>query len=393
VFHLGWRRRASAARAILPPALVLLLLCLPAPVTGAEPPDARPTDIEVFVREGCPHCAAAKRFLEDLQRERPGLRIEIRDIAQDAQAFARLHVLADRFGVRPVGVPAFLVRGELLVGFAGPGITGARLRALLDRPAVGSLPAAPSETDSIETHWFGRLSAREMGLPAFTLVLGLLDGFNPCAMWVLLFLLSLLVNLQDRFKMAVVASTFVGVSGLVYFAFMAAWLNLFLWIGLSRATQVLLGALGLFVGIVNIKDFFAFTRGISLGIPEAARPGIYAHARRIIQAEHLGGALTAVVVLAVLVNTVELLCTAGFPAVYTHILTMRALPWWKYYSYLGLYNLAYVFDDAIVVSIAVVTLSRRKLQERGGRWLKLVSGVVMAGLGAVLLARPQWLIW
>jgi hypothetical protein len=210
-------------------------------------------------------------------------------------------------------------------------------------------------------------------------------------MWVLLFVLSLLVNLHDRVKMVLIGGTFVVVSGLVYFAFMAAWLNIFLLVGLSWPTQVVLGGFAVLVGVLNIKDFFAFGRGVSLSIPAAARPGIYARVRHILQAEHLPGALAGVVVLAVLVNMIELLCTAGLPAVYTRILTLRQLPWWVYYGYLGLYNVAYMFDDSLVLSLAVITLGRRKLQESSGRWLKLLSGVVMLGLGVTLIVQPTWL--
>jgi uncharacterized membrane protein HdeD (DUF308 family) len=99
-----------------------------------------------------------------------------------------------------------------------------------------------------------------------------------------------------------------------------------------------------------------------------------------------------VVGLAVLVNMIELLCTAGFPAVYTRILTLRQLPWWTYYGYLGLYNMAYMFDDSLMLLIAVVTFGRYKLQENEGRWLKLISGAVMLGLGVVLIAKPSWLM-
>jgi hypothetical protein len=192
--------------------------------------------------------------------------------------------------------------------------------------------------------------------------------------------------------MALIAGTFVLVSGLIYFAFMAAWLNMFLLIGVSRAAQLILGGIALFVGTVNMKDFLAWKQGLSLTIPESAKPGIYVRIRRILEAEHLGGAMTGVVVLAGLVNFVELLCTAGFPALYTQILTLQNLPAWTYYAYLGVYNLAYIFDDSLMVTIAVVTLSQRRLQEQAGRWLKLTSGVVMAGLGTVLLLRPNWLI-
>jgi hypothetical protein len=91
------------------------------------------------------------------------------------------------------------------------------------------------------------------------------------------------------------------------------------------------------------------------------------------------------------VNLFELLCTAGLPAVYTHVLASRALPAWKHYAYLGLYNLAYVLDDAAMVSLAVLTLSRRRLQQKGGRLLKGLSGAIMLALGLLLLLRPEWL--
>jgi glutaredoxin len=350
-----------------------------------------PSDLEVFVRAGCPHCEAAKLFLEELRRERPSLQIAVYDIAENSAARQRLQTLAADRGMTGIGVPTFLIGSELLVGFLSSETTGAEIRARLDRRFQRHAPYS-AVGEGIRTRWFGEVRVRELGLPLFTIVIGLLDGFNPCAMWVLLFLLSLLVNLRDRRTMALIAGTFVLVSGLIYFAFMAAWLNMFLLIGLSRAVQLTLGGVALFVGTVNVKDFFAWQRGLSLTIPESVKPGIYARIRRILQAEHLAGAMAGIVVLAGLVNFVELLCTAGFPALYTQILTLQDLSTWTYYAYLGVYNLAYIFDDSLMVAIAVVTLSRRRLQERAGRWLKLTSGLVMAGLGAVLLLQPNWLI-
>jgi glutaredoxin len=347
-------------------------------------------DIEIFVRAGCPHCETAKTFLNELRREWPSVRIAVYDVGEDAAALERLTALAAEQGITRLGVPAFLIGTELIVGFHSGNTTGREIRTKLDRLIQGDAPSPPAE--SITTEWFGELRVEELGLPLFTVVIGLLDGFNPCAMWVLLFLLSLLVNLQDRRRMTLIAGTFVIVSGLLYFAFMAAWLNVFLVIGLSRAVQIGLGGIALFVGVVNVKDFFALHRGVFLSIPESAKPWLYARIRRILQAENLAGALVGVIVLAGLVNTIEFLCTAGLPAIYTQILTMQQLPTWQYYGYLGLYNLAYIFDDGLMVTIAVVTLSRKKLQERAGRWLKLASGLVMAALGAVLLLTPDWLI-
>ncbi len=367
------------------PYLFVLLVLSGTPLQAA---DTSP-DIDVFVRAGCPHCEAAKIFLDELRREQPSLHIALHDIAEDPTARERLITLVQERGLTPVGVPTFLVGTELIIGFQSSQTTGAEIRAKLDRKAPGTPVNPPVE--SIETRWLGRLRVHDLGLPLFTVLIGLLDGFNPCAMWVLLFLLSLLVNLQDRRKMALIAGTFVAVSGLFYFAFMAAWLNMFLLIGLSRAMQIGLGGIALFMGAVNVKDFFARHRGISLSIPESAKPGLYARIRRILQAEHLTGAVAGVILLACLVNTIEMLCTAGFPAVYTQILTMQQLPAWEYYGYLGLYNLAYILDDSLMVIIAVVTLSRRKLQERAGRWLKLAGGAMMLSLGIVLILKPDWL--
>lgn len=244
----------------------------------------------------------------------------------------------------------------------------------------------------IEVPVLGRLNLEAMGLPLFTIAIGLVDGFNPCAMWVLLFLLSILVNLKQRWKILAVAGTFVCISGLAYFAFMAAWLNVFLFVGLLRWVQVLLGTLAIIVGSIHVKDYFAFKKGISLSIPDAARPGIYARVRRIVTAENLVGAIVGASILAVLVNIVELLCTAGLPALYTQILAMQNLPTWNNYLYLGLYNLAYMADDALMVTLVVVTLGRHKLQESQGRWLKLLSGTVILVLGLIMLVRPDWLV-
>ena len=210
-------------------------------------------------------------------------------------------------------------------------------------------------------------------------------------MWVLLFMLSLLATLANRMKMLLIAGTFVAVEGLAYFAFMAAWLNLFLLIGISRITELVLGAIGVLAGAVNIKDFWAFKRGISLSIPETAKPRLYERIRRILQAENMTVALLGTVVFAVLVQAVELLCTAGLPALYTRVLSLQQLEWWAYYGYLVLYNIAYMLDDVIVLAIGIITLSRYRLQEREGRWLKLISGLVMAGLGMILVMKPEWL--
>jgi glutaredoxin len=362
--------------------LWLLMATLPA-VAGGQATDAKAQVLEVFVREGCPHCASAKIWLGAIAAERPELHILLRQVDQDANARDDLLRISRQAGYWPPGVPTFVVGEQVLVGFDDAEHSGAQLLAMLAdaQPAVDKVPSGI----------FGTLSVERLGLPLFTLALGLLDGFNPCAMWVLLFLLSLLVHLRDRARMALVAGTFVLVSGLVYYAFMAAWLNLFLLVGLSRPLLWGLSALAISIGLINLRDGLRPGSGFSLSIPATAKPGLYARVRRILQAHHLLPALAGVAVLAVVVNFIELLCTAGLPAIYTAVLTQQNLSPLAHYAYLGLYILGYIADDALMVTLAVLALSSRKLSPSGGRNLKLLSGAVMLGLGSVMLLRPEWL--
>jgi uncharacterized membrane protein HdeD (DUF308 family) len=172
---------------------------------------------------------------------------------------------------------------------------------------------------------------------------------------------------------------------------MTAWLNLLILVGIGRRVQIALGVLALLIGVVNVKDFFAFKKGISFSIPESAKPGLYRRVREIIAAKYLTAALTGVVLLAVIVNMVEMICTAGLPALYAQVLTMQEFPAWKNYAFLGLYISAYMLDDTVLLVIVVATLSHRRLQEREGRWLKLLSGLVILALGLVMIFKPEWL--
>jgi glutaredoxin len=366
-------------------AAVLLLVSLGATLTVAQDAPAE-TTVAVFSRPGCPHCAQARHFLDQLTRERTDVRIVVHDVTSEPGALERLEALSAEAGIRTPGVPTFVIGDEVIVGF-DPAATPAQIRALL-APHARS-PA--SAVDAVTLPMVGQVRVTDLGLPVFTILVGLLDGVNPCAMWVLLFLLAMLVNLKSRSRMALIAGTFVVVSGLVYFAFMAAWLTVFTLIGISQPVRLVLALAALLVGAVNLKDFFAFGHGPSLSIPESAKPRIYRRTREILHAENLAGAMVGIVVLAFMVNLVELLCTAGLPALYTAILTSHHLPPWKYYAYLTLYIAAYMLDDAIMVTIGVATLGKQKLQERGGRWLKLLSGLVITALGVVLLIHPAWL--
>lgn len=212
-----------------------------APANATAEPRHR-VQLFFFWGVGCPHCEDAKPFIERLRRERPEVAVEAIEVRQDPAGRQRLVETMQRLGVDRLGVPTFVLGQRHVMGFAA-GVTERQVESLVDGALLGEDTRAPA--DSVQTKLFGRLSATELGLPLFTIALGLLDGFNPCAMWVLIFLLAMLAGQRDRTRMAITAGTFVVVSGLVYFAFMAAWLSVFLVVGMTRSMQIMLGVIAL----------------------------------------------------------------------------------------------------------------------------------------------------
>lgn len=207
----------------------------------------------------------------------------------------------------------------------------------------------------------------------------------------LFFLLSLLVHAHSRRKMLIIGGIFVLFSGLLYFLFMAAWLNLFLLFGRMSTITLAAGIIALIIGVLNIKDFFFFRAGVSLVIPDRAKDRLFERMRVIMHAGSLPAMIAATMVLALAANSYEIICTAGFPMIYTRTLTLHSLPIPVYYSFIALYNLVYVIPLAAIVTIFVITLGSRKLSEWQGRLLKLLSGTMMFALGLIILIWPALL--
>ena len=360
-------------------------------------PDGQPQiQFYFFWSLTCPHCTDAHPHITALPQTRPWVRLHERELSRHAENARQFAALVDKLNAQgQAGVPAFLFCGELHFGWDSPAGMGALLQQRLDachaRLQAGSAPIANQQTASerIEIPLIGGIDTASLSLPALTLVLAGLDAFNPCAFFVLLFLLSMMAHQKSRSRMLLIGGVFVTISGLMYFAFMAAWLNVFQLFGHLGWVTLAAGALAVLVGVINVKDFFWFERGISLSIPEAQKPDLFRRARAILVAEHLPAMLVATAFLAIAANFYELLCTAGFPMVYTRLLTLADLSTGGRYAYLALYNLIYVLPLAAIVAVFARTLGARKLSEREGRLLKLLSGLMMLGLGALLLFAPE----
>ena len=353
-------------------------------IAGCASAAASTPDVILYSKAGCPYCAAAQEFLVESRRAGREFSFEVHDVAKDDNAYEAFMALVRTHGLERAAVPLMVVDGVVIVGFRDPE-TPERLAELLGWKASTDRPA---EIPAGLPAW---LSPTRAGLPLFTIALGLTDGFNPCAMWMLMFLLTMLVHVRSRPRMFLIAGIFVLTSGVIYFLFMAAWLNLFLAFRWSTPLRLIIGGLGLTAAMFHLKDSLTGFAGPSLSISGERKNRIARRVRDIITADNLPLALGAVITLAVLVNFYELLCTAGLPAIYTQVLANQAIEGWRFYAYLALYNLAYVLDDGIMVFAATWALASRRLDTGGGRVLKGVSGLVLLTLSLLIIWRPQWL--
>lgn len=407
--------------------IIAALLLFLGPLAGARTPDpasdgfwygvasdgAPTVRLYYFYSPTCPHCQAAKPFLDELADSKPWLEIN-RYPVKDNRDNARFYLeTAESLGVEALSVPGFVFCRTVTIGYESAATTGAELVRAIDAchaerlaqpgATAGAAPhgssgsgGQPTDEDAgpgttLRLPLVGTVNAQALSLPLLTLVLAGMDAFNPCAFFVLLFLLSLLVHARSRTRMMIVGGTFVLFSGIVYFIFMAAWLNVFLIAGELRVITIIAGLLALTVAALNVKDYFWFKEGPSLSIPDAAKPGLFRRMREVVTTGGMGPMLASTVLLAIVANSYELLCTAGFPMVYTRALTLAHLESWQHYAWLAAYNVIYVLPLLAIVIVFTWTMGARKLSESEGRMLKLVSGFMMLGFGLVLLFAPNLL--
>jgi len=365
-------------------------------VTNPEAPIADPEgpaiDLHFFWSPKCPHCRRARPFIEMLARTHPWIQIHAYDVSESRDNAERFVELAGALGEKARSVPAFIFCDTMLVGFEDESSTGAalleQLRACRRKPPAGQSQPRARTGDTVKVPVLNEIDPAQTSLPLITVMIAGLDAFNPCAFFVLLFLLSLLIHTASRARLLIIGGIFVAMSGLMYFVFMAAWLNAFLLFGSMTATTVIAGILAVIIGTLNAKDYFLLHQGPSLSMSDRSQSKLFRRMRKLLEQGSMPALIFSTLILAIAANSYELLCTAGFPMVYTRILTLRELGPAQYYAYLALYNLIYVLPLMLIVAGFAFTLGTRKLSEREGRVLKLLSGLLMVTLGGVLLIAP-----
>ncbi len=362
--------------------------------------DDRPT-IVLFHGDGCPHCAAEREFLAELVGTHPEITVAEHEVWYDEAGRDLLLATAEELGFDPVGVPVTVVGDRVWIGFDDATADQIRSAALsaTSTETGGAGILAPPTTDttparSVAVPLLGDVDVADSSLLGATVVIGFVDGVNPCSLWVLSLLLAMVLNRGSRGRVLVVGGTFLVVTALMYGLYMIALYgaaNVLAGITLAGTLwlRVIVAVVAGTFGVLQLKDGLGITVGPSLSIAPERRPALYARMRSIASPDRaLAATLAGTVALAVAVSLLETPCTAGLPLLWTTMLAEQGVGWWAAAGLFAVYLAVFLLDELVVFVVAVVTLRSTRMQERHGRLLKLVAGSVLITLAVTMLVAP-----
>ncbi len=347
-------------------------------------------DLVLFWGDGCPHCAAEKEWLAEYGAEHPELTFTLYEVWYDEANQQLLLDTAEAFGFEVSGVPTTIVGDQVWIGWADSiqDQVEYALEAGLDPSASPTDDDTGTTGDVVDVPLLGEVALSEHSLLVSTVIIGFVDGVNPCSLWVISVLLAIVLRTGSRRRVLVVGSTFLAVTAAMYALYMAAFYSALTVIGWMGWIQVVVAGVAGIFGIVSVKDYFAFKKGLSFTISDSAKPGIYKRMRAIAGQDALLPALGATVVLAVGVSLLETPCTAGFPVLWTGMLHANDVGPAATVGLFVAYMIPFLLDELVVFALAVVTMRATKFQDKHGELLKLFAGVTMLVLAAVMLIDP-----
>lgn len=432
-------------------AFTLVLLTGALPQASFAAPSER-VDVLFFWGKGCPHCAKEDPFLDFMARKYPKVNLQKFEVWDNSENLRLMIQTGERLGANVSGVPFTVVGERYFIGWMDEFTTGRQIEDAIiksvedlnpppEKPASqitppetspapnlqppesstsaasttgipdnetgvgqGRAPSLPTPTEEarasgmvipekLNLPFIGEIKTSSLSLPVLTLALGALDGFNPCAMWTLLFLIGLLLNMQNKRRMWILGGAFIGASASVYFLFMAAWLKLLLFIGFVFWVRVAIGLVALAGGGYNLKEFFSNPESVCKVTGSEKRRRVFDRLKDITHEQKFWLALVGIILLAFAVNLVELICSAGLPVLFTQILALSGIAAWQHYLYMLLYIFVFMLDDLLVFIIAMTTLQITGVTSKYSRFSHLIGGILMLVMGLMLIFRPEWLMF
>ncbi|OGH88457.1 MAG: hypothetical protein A3J93_04305 [Candidatus Magasanikbacteria bacterium RIFOXYC2_FULL_42_28] len=385
--------------------IFLTVIALAPTVVWTQPissgPRADKVDFTLFHLETCPHCRAEIAFINSTLKPKYSEQVNfsLYELTEPA-SLEKLKEFVARIGAKTTSVPITFIDDKVFYGYSSDVSTGDDLIGAIEK-AIKTHEKTQDNvvTDSgpkVNVPILGEINPQKFSLPLLTVVVGLLDGFNPCAMWVLLFLITLLLGMESRKRMLLLGGIFIITSGVVYFAFMAAWFNFITFIGSVFAIRALIGAVAVGIGGKNLYDFWKNRKadGVVCEVSNQSwNQKIFAKIKDIVHRQSLWWSVLGIILLGFSVNLVEMACSAGFPAIYTQVLAMSGIPTWQKYLYMVGYIIFYMLDDMIVFAVAMVTLKQKVFGTKYAKYTNLVAGALILILGVLLIFKPEWVMF
>ncbi|MGB5925837.1 MAG: hypothetical protein WBH01_07060 [Dehalococcoidia bacterium] len=347
-------------------------------------------EVHFFYVTGCSHCPEQRPFNERLANTYPSIQIIEHDAAT-AQGRALLdQMLEERGIVYEPGFPITIFGNQVFGDWESEETTGRAIEEALQQCLSGECPPPTGEEprDTIVLPLIGEIVLADYSLPALAIVLGLVDGFNPCALWVLVYLISLVATLRDRRRIWLIVGSFVLASGVLYFLFMTAWLNVFLLIGYIRPVTIVIGLVALGGGILQIREVIKTKGEIVCEVTsEESREKTMARMQKIVSSPITLGTIVGIIALAFAVNAIEFVCSAAVPAVFTQVLSLAGLTTFQYYGYILLYVFFFMLNNLVIFGAAAFALTSN-LGVRYAKYARPVGAAILIILGALLLFAP-----
>jgi hypothetical protein len=344
-------------------------------------------EVHFFHLPGCSSCEEQEPFNEKLANTYPAISIIEHDATTPAGHSLLLEML-ENLGIEDVpNTPITIFGNQVFSGWESEETTGRAIEEALQQCLAGECPPPAGEEpgDGIVLPIIGEFIPGDYSLPALAVILGLVDGFNPCAMWVLVYLISLIATLRDRKRIWLIVGSFVLASGVLYFLFMTAWLNVFLLIGYVRPVTIVIGLVALGGGILQIREVIETKGAIVCKVTdEESRKKTMTRIQEIVSSPITLGTIVGIIALAFTVNSVEFACSFGIPAVFTRVLSLASLTTFQYYGYILLYVFIFMLDDLIIFGTAAFALTS-SLGDRYAKYTRPVGGTILIILGALLL--------
>lgn len=415
--------------------LIVFAVFLLLPVSAKA--DEKVINIHLFYGNGCPHCAAEEEFLSDYLKDRTDVKLYKYEIWYDSHNQELLSKVQKEMGTtNKNGVPFTVIGKKTIVGYAD-GVTDEQIKDAINyylnndyRDYAGEITGKVKKTEvkedttkdesktedkkenkiekaddtkdsdqtdeNVTVPVLGKINAKKVSLPILAVVLGFVDGFNPCAMWILIFLITMLFNMKDRKKMWILGLTFILTSGIVYLMFMLAWLNLATFISKIAFIRLLIAVIALVVGLINIYKYIDSLKKKDEGCDVVDKKDRKKIMEKIISITHEKKfiiALLGIMVLAASVNIIELMCSIGIPLLFTQILAMNNLSTFSYMIYMFIYIFFFLIDDIVIFVISMVTLKVTGLSTKYTKYSHLIGGIIMLIIGLLLIIKPELLMF